>query len=305
MSHGGKQHHTSTHNVFKGSGRKKYAEGGHTTSEEKKARGGRRHREAGGPLAGSEPAMRKGGRRCHAEGKNVNPHTGHPQYFSFDDFLDGAGKVGSTVGHIARSFYPIPGFADGGSTHAEGGHQVVVHPHTGEHHMMRINPNTGHPEYWSLSGIMGGIRNAAKTASSIYNHPMFQSALGLGTKAARAYSPKAAGMLDKANEVMAHPLAQEGMKFGKEALGFKRGGRRGRKHHEAGDQVYAEGGHAMKRGGRRGRHAEGGEMVPLEGKARANAEGGPQFPRASTGGNRPFAFAAGGAGKSRKNYPYT
>lgn len=72
------------------------------------------------PGAASQKAMRRGGRR---HSKHHNPHTGHPQYFGFGDFLNGIKDVADTVSHVGGTIAgPLMHMMPGGLPFAEGGH---------------------------------------------------------------------------------------------------------------------------------------------------------------------------------------
>lgn len=292
MSHGGHQMHLASHDVFHPKA-KKYARGGHATSDEpREARGGRRH----------------------SRSRHENRHTGHPEYFSFGDFLNKAQNVASKVKsgintgmdyankgmalanqyapmaqQIAGQFSPKIGNAIGqGLNMANQAHGMAQRGQgmanaagnvLGFDHGGHVNPHTGHPDYFSFGDFLRGAQQVAGHA---------KNALNTGVGIANQLAPMAQQFLPgKIGNAIGQGLnmantANNVANTAGNMFGFAHGG-----------HVNPQSGHPQYYGfndfvdtlGHVGGAlaplamflAQGGPAVGMEGQARANAAGGPQM----------------------------
>jgi hypothetical protein len=275
MSHGGHQMHLGTHDVFHPKA-KKYAAGGHAVGDEDE---------------GKEKMRRGGRRRSH---RHMNPHTGHPEYFDFGNFLKQAqgvagkvknglntglsianqlapmaqqflpSKVGNAIGqglNMANTAGNMANTAGNMFGFAEGGH---------------VNHESGHPEYFDFGnflkqaqGIAGKVKNGLNTGLSIANQLAPVAQQFLPSKVGNAIGQG----LNMANTA-GHVANTAGNMFG-----FAEGGH---VNHGSGHPEYYGFNDFIDTLGHVGGAlapltmflAQGGQAVPMEGQARANAHGG-------------------------------
>ena len=144
----------------------------------------------------------------HLQGHQERDHkTGLRSYSHLEELLKNPHIIGSIHRHTAHHH------AQGGGAYLhhlrEGGRHgdtelALIGPHT--HHLFNqlahgstINPHTGHPEYWSLGGILGGIGSALKSGASTIGKgissaaksaaPMLSNLASGALKAGKAIAP--------------------------------------------------------------------------------------------------------------------
>lgn len=202
-------------------------------------------------LQGNQERCPKSGLRCysHLEELIKNPH------------------IAEKIHHHARRHH-----AEGGSTYgtpelehlAQGGQHgdselALIGPHT--HHLFNQlaghatnNPHTGHPEYWSLGGALGGLWNGIKGAAP-----------GLAQMGAQALGNKIGGPMGQA---VSSGLGQAAQAYGNGATGAQAFGAG---LHGAGGQLGGGLGGAMQGAGSAVYQGKG-----LGGAMRQGAQGGLQ-----------------------------